>query len=165
MDKSPDVEVAEEADISLNPSLADSQSTFGDGRYRDFDDEKFDNENDASEDRFEDNEEPRLKYDRLSSDLKDILATDSATALAVHEKFIVVGKVYMKLRKDIQNQITCNLKRDIWIIFILGTQKGKLYLLDALGHAVARGYEGQGVGESLVRKHCIGNLLMSSTRV
>ena len=107
MDKSPDVEVAEEADISLNPSLADSQSTFGDGRYRDFDDEKFDNENDASEDRFEDNEEPRLKYDRLSSDLKDILATDSATALAVHEKFIVVGKVYMKLRKDIQNQITC----------------------------------------------------------
>ena len=136
MDKSPDVEVAEEADISLNPSLADSQSTFGDGRYRDFDDEKFDNENDASEDRFEDNEEPRLKYDRLSSDLKDILATDSATALAVHEKFIVVGKVYMKLRKDIQNQITCNLKRDIWIIFILGTQKGKLYLLDALGHAL-----------------------------
>ena len=44
----------------------------------------------------------------LSSDLKDILATDSVTALAVHEKFIVVGKVYMKLRKDIQNQITCN---------------------------------------------------------
>ena len=96
MDKSPDVEVAEEADISLNASLADSQSTFGDGRYRDFDDERFDNdnENDASEDRFEDNEEPRLKYDRLSSDLKEILTSDSATALAVHEKFIVVGKIF-----------------------------------------------------------------------
>ena len=97
MDKSPDVEVAEEADISLNPSLADSQSiatSFGDGRYRDFDDERLENDNEnASEDRFEDNEEPRLKYDRLSSDLKDILATDSATALSVHEKFIVVGKV------------------------------------------------------------------------
>ena len=94
MDKNPDVEVAEEADISLNASLADSQSTFGDGRYRDFDDERFDNDNDASEDRFEDNEEPRLKYDRLSSDLKEILTSDSATALAVHEKFIVVGKIF-----------------------------------------------------------------------
>ena len=94
MDKNPDVEVAEEADISLNASLADSQSTFVDGRYRDFDDERFDNDNDASEDRFEDNEEPRLKYDRLSSDLKEILTSDSATALAVHEKFIVVGKIF-----------------------------------------------------------------------
>ena len=29
-----DVEIAEEADLSLNPSLADSQSVFGDVRYR-----------------------------------------------------------------------------------------------------------------------------------
>ena len=29
-----EVEIAEEADLSLNPSLADSQSIFGDVRYR-----------------------------------------------------------------------------------------------------------------------------------
>ena len=87
-----DVEVAEEADISLNASLADSQSTFGDVRYRDFDDEKAAKDT-LSYDRYEDTEEPRLKYDRLSSDLKGILSSgDSASALAVHEKFIVVGK-------------------------------------------------------------------------
>ena len=94
MEEDPDVEVAEEADLSLNASLADSQSTFGDGRYRDFDDDEtkdFSQEN-RSNDRFEDTEEPRLKYDRLSSDLKEILSSDSTSAMAVNEKFIVVGK-------------------------------------------------------------------------
>ena len=104
-----DVEVAEEADISLNASLADSQSTFGDVRYRDFDDEKAAKDN-LSDDRYEDTEEPRLKYDRLSSDIKGVLSSgDSASALAVHDKFIVVG-----------------------------TQWGKLYLLDALGNDLSQ---------------------------
>ena len=93
MEEDPDVEVAEEADLSLNASLADSQSTFGEGRYRDFDDETKDfSQENRSDDRFEDNEEPRLKYDRLSSDLKEILSSDSTSAMAVNEKFIVVGK-------------------------------------------------------------------------
>ena len=93
MEENPDVEVAEEADLSLNASLADSQSTFGEGRYRDFDDETKDfSQENRSDDRFEDNEEPRLKYDRLSSDLKEILSSDSTSAMAVNEKFIVVGK-------------------------------------------------------------------------
>ena len=104
MEEDPDVEVAEEADLSLNASLADSQSTFGEGRYRDFDDETKDfcQEN-ISDDRFEDNEEPRLKYDRLSSDLKEILSSDSTSAMAVNEKFIVVGKSW--LRVCTQNEI------------------------------------------------------------
>ena len=36
--------------------------------------------------------EPKLKYERLSSDLKIILADDSASAIAVHPKFMVLGK-------------------------------------------------------------------------
>ena len=104
MEEDPDVEVAEEADLSLNASLADSQSTFGEGRYRDFDDETKDfSQENRSDDRFEDNEEPRLKYDRLSSDLKEILSSDSTSAMAVNEKFIVVGKSW--LRVCTQNEI------------------------------------------------------------
>ena len=96
MDASPELEIAEEADISLNGSLADSQSTFGEGRYRDFDDDgaqKISLRSGTSS-RFEDSEEPRLKYDRLSSDLRDILDRDSAATVVVHDKFIVIGKVY-----------------------------------------------------------------------
>ena len=37
--------------------------------------------------------EPKLKYERLSSDLKTILADDSASAIAVHPKFMVLGKL------------------------------------------------------------------------
>ena len=97
----PEVEIAEEADISLNGSICDSMSTFGggDARYRDFDDDKAQNislksfATASSEDRFEGSEEPRLKYDRLASDIKDILAHDTASAFAVHDKFIVVGNL------------------------------------------------------------------------
>jgi WD40 repeat protein len=110
----PELELAEEADLSLNASLADSQSTFGDSRYHDFDGEKSKHlpglragGDDVSEERYEATEEPRLKYDRLSSDLKDILANDAASAIAVHPKFLVIG-----------------------------TQWGRLYLLDALGHTL-----------------------------
>ena len=95
MEDDPELEIAEEADISLNGSIADSQSTFGDARYRDFDDDiaqKISVKSfNTSSDRFEDSEEPRLKYDRLASDIKGILEHDTATAFAVHEKFIVVG--------------------------------------------------------------------------
>ena len=97
----PEVEIAEEADISLNGSICDSMSTFGggDARYRDFDDDKAQNislksfATASSEDRFEGSEEPRLKYDRLASDIKEILAHDTASAFAVHDKFIVVGNL------------------------------------------------------------------------
>jgi len=104
------VEVAEEADLSLNASLADSQSNFGDIRYRDFEESQsqvsIQSANSSNFSRFEDSEEPRLKYDRLSSDIKKIIERgDSAEAVTVHDKFIVVG-----------------------------THWGKIYILDALGH-------------------------------
>lgn len=41
--------------------------------------------------------EPKLKYERLSSDLKSILADDSASAIAVHPKFIVLGLILYSL--------------------------------------------------------------------
>ncbi len=37
--------------------------------------------------------EPKLKYERLSCDLKTILADDSASAIAVHPKFMVLGEL------------------------------------------------------------------------
>lgn len=37
----------------------------------------------------EDEEEPKLKYIRLGSSASDILKRDSATCMAVHEKFLV----------------------------------------------------------------------------
>ena len=95
------VEVAEEADLSLNASLADSQSNFGDIRYRDFEENQsqvsIQSANSSNFSRFEDSEEPRLKYDRLSSDIKKIIERgDSAEAVTVHDKFIVVGKLLVK---------------------------------------------------------------------
>lgn len=96
MEDDTELEVAEEAELSLNASLADSQSTFGDARYRDFDDEaqkvSLISGHSSATDRFDDSDEPRLKYDRLSSDLKHILERDSAAALTVHDRFIVLGK-------------------------------------------------------------------------
>ena len=94
------VEVAEEADLSLNASLADSQSNFGDIRYRDFEENQshvsIQSANSSNFSRFEDSEEPRLKYDRLSSDIKKIIERgDSAEAVTVHDKFIVIGKWFI----------------------------------------------------------------------
>ena len=72
-------EVAEEANLSLNELETDPPA--------------LDEEDKSGDDHFpEEGEEPRLKYDRLSSDLKDILSRDSAAVVAVNEKFIVVGK-------------------------------------------------------------------------
>ena len=117
MDSSPELEIAEEADISLNGSLADSQSTFGEGRYRDFDDDgaqKISLRSGTSS-RFEDSEEPRLKYDRLSSDLRDILDRDSAATVVVHDKFIVIGKVYSGISHFLQVENSKILRADFLI--------------------------------------------------
>ena len=35
--------------------------------------------------------EPRLKYERLSSDLRSILSDDSASCIAVHPKMMMLG--------------------------------------------------------------------------
>ncbi len=53
-------------------------------------DEDDDDEDDDDDDEYV-GTEPKLKYERLSSDLKSILADDSASAIAVHPKFIVLG--------------------------------------------------------------------------
>ena len=102
-DEDLDVEVAEEADLSLNASLADSQSVFGDVRYgRDFEENhsqmSIRSASSSNFSRFEDSEEPRLKYDRLASDIKKIIERgDSAEAVTVHDKFIVVGKYFFMI--------------------------------------------------------------------
>jgi hypothetical protein len=36
-------------------------------------------------------DEPRLKYNRLSADVTDLLATDEATSLAVSDKMLALG--------------------------------------------------------------------------
>ena len=66
--------------------------------YRDFEENQsqvsIQSANSSNFSRFEDSEEPRLKYDRLSSDIKKIIERgDSAEAVTVHDKFIVVGKL------------------------------------------------------------------------
>ena len=90
-----DLEIAEEAELSLNPSVADSQSIFGDSRYeRDFD--RLPGSVSPRDDNVG-NDEPKLKYERLSSELKDIISHDKATAVAVNSKFMVVGKCRVKI--------------------------------------------------------------------
>jgi hypothetical protein len=65
-----------------------------------------DEEEDLTDD---DDEEPTLKYQRLSASVTGILKTDSATCLATHEKFLV-----------------------------LGTKMGHMHLLDLNGNEVAK---------------------------
>ena len=47
--------------------------------------------NDEDEDIEDEDLEPKLKYELLSSDLKRILNCDSVSALGVHSKFLVMG--------------------------------------------------------------------------
>ena len=48
-------------------------------------------EEESSSDSDEEETEPKLKYERLSADLKAILKKDVASCLAVHNKFLILG--------------------------------------------------------------------------
>ena len=48
-------------------------------------------EDESSSDSDEEEAEPKLKYERLSADLKAILKKDVASCLAVHSRFLILG--------------------------------------------------------------------------
>ena len=48
-------------------------------------------EEESSTDSDDEEAEPKLKYERLSADLKAILKKDVASYLAVHNKFLILG--------------------------------------------------------------------------
>ena len=50
-----------------------------------------DSEEESSTDSDDEEAEPKLKYERLSADLKAILKKDVASCLAVHNKFLILG--------------------------------------------------------------------------
>jgi len=50
-----------------------------------------DSEEESSTDSDDEEAEPKLKYERLSADLKAILKKDVASCLAVHSKFLILG--------------------------------------------------------------------------
>lgn len=62
---------------------------------------------DNDEESEEDELEPRLKYEKLSADLKVILANDSASCIAVHPKLMA-----------------------------LGTHRGRAHILDVMGNSI-----------------------------
>lgn len=93
--------------LSTNGSITEVESPFGgykpdaaakqinhsapDGGEGGSDEEDYDSEEDEEydEEDDEDDEEPALKYERLAGSVPDLLLKDSASSLAVTEKFIV----------------------------------------------------------------------------
>ena len=69
-------------------STVDEDSTVGSSVSR-YVTESEDESSDDSDD--EEEAEPKLKYERLSADLKMILKKDVASCLAVHNKFLILG--------------------------------------------------------------------------
>nr|XP_020011261.1 vacuolar protein sorting-associated protein 41 homolog [Castor canadensis] len=55
----------------------------------------------------ESEEEPKLKYERLSNGVTEILQKDAASCMTVHDKFLALGTHYGKVYLlDIQGNIT-----------------------------------------------------------
>ena len=69
-------------------STIDGESTIGSSVSRFVTESE---EEESSSDSDEEEIEPKLKYERLSSDLKAILKKDVASCLAVHSKFLILG--------------------------------------------------------------------------
>ena len=78
-----ELEVAEDSlsTIGAESNVGSSVSKF----VTESDDETSSDSDDEEE------TEPKLKYERLSSDLKAILKKDVASCLAVHNKFLMLG--------------------------------------------------------------------------
>ena len=82
-DLNPQCELAEDTLSSIDASsLAESSVS----RFVESEEES---ETDSEEE--EEEIEPKLKYERLSADLKAILKKDVASCLAVHSKFLILG--------------------------------------------------------------------------
>lgn len=55
----------------------------------------------------ESEEEPKLKYERLSNGVTEILQKDAASCMTVHDKFLALGTHYGKVYLlDVQGNIT-----------------------------------------------------------
>ena len=86
MASQPDSEVPEVAEDTL--SSIDASSQAGSSVSRFVTESEDESETDSEE---EEETEPKLKYERLSADLKAILKKDVASCLAVHSKFLILG--------------------------------------------------------------------------
>ena len=115
MEEEPLIEVAED---SL--STIDGESNVGSSVSRL---ESEDESSSSSED--EEETEPKLKYERLSSDLKAILKKDVASCLAVHSKFLILGRCFKEIFLII-----------FPLIFLLCSHWGVIHLLDAMGNCL-----------------------------
>mmetsp|Transcript_26754 Transcript_26754/g.64857 ORF Transcript_26754/g.64857 Transcript_26754/m.64857 type:complete len:945 (-) Transcript_26754:128-2962(-) len=71
-----------------NENIDDDEDEYED----DYEDEDLDEgDEDEDEDEDDDEDEPILKYQRLSESVPEILATDSISCFAAHEKFLMIG--------------------------------------------------------------------------
>ena len=68
-----------------------SGEEYEDGEYTDEDgsEEQSEEGTGSEEDEEDEDEEPKLKYQRLGANVMDILKRDSASCMAVHDKFLV----------------------------------------------------------------------------
>ena len=57
----------------------------------DDEDDSGEAESDEDDDDDEEEEEPKLKYHRLGANVVDILKRDSASCMAVHDRFLALG--------------------------------------------------------------------------
>ena len=86
MSSQPDSDLPHTAEDTL--SSADANSLAGSSVSRFVTESEEESETDSEE---EEETEPKLKYERLSADLKAILKKDVASCLAVHSKFLILG--------------------------------------------------------------------------
>ena len=54
--------------------------------------EDEDEEEEEEEEDEEEDEEPKLKYERIGNDIQEILVKDATSCMAVHPKFLALGK-------------------------------------------------------------------------
>ena len=112
---------------SLNTAgLEEPKGNDGEGVLKDELDEEEEREEEESEEEDEDDEEPSLKYERIAGDVPDLLKKDSASALAVSNKLLVIS-----------SSIVCSPVSDCNILLqALGTHAGIIHILDLKGKRI-----------------------------
>lgn len=89
-----------------------------------------DDDEDSESDDEEEEEEPTLKYSRLGGGTTEILAKDSASALAVSTQYIV--------RLSRSSTLALSAYRPLSLLQALGTHNGAIFILDFQGNIVKR---------------------------
>src|SRR5882757_9814497 len=84
-------------------------------------DEGGEEEEGETEEEEADDEEPSLKYERITGAVPDVLEKDSASALAVSNKLLVISSIIIFFIATLN---------DLFLLQALGTHAGMIHILD-----------------------------------